>query len=126
MMKGRAAIVLLSGVLFACVQTPPPAPPPPPPPAPPPAPAAASPPAPADRWVAIRMAPCSRFLELSQEDRTAASMFYVGYQASRFGAGDINVSGLGSIVYLATSYCQAFPDRPTAEAFAAAYRMTGP
>jgi hypothetical protein len=72
------------------------------------------------------MVPCSRFLQLSQEDRAAASMFYLGYQASRLGAGDINVSGLGSMVSLADSYCQAFPDRPAAEAFAAAYRMTGP
>lgn len=119
-MTGRTGIALLSGLLFICAPVPAPAQ------APPPAPVAEAPPPPVDRWVAIRIAPCRRYLELPQEDRAAASMFYLGYQASRVGAWDINVSGIRSIVSLATSYCQAFPDRPAAEAFAQAYRLTGP
>jgi hypothetical protein len=122
-MKGKIAVVLLSGLLFACAPMQPPqtasAPPPPPPP-PPPAPAAVAAP-PADRIVAIRRATCERLLQLSNEDRATASMFYIGYQASRFGSRTINVAVLAPILALTIGYCQANPDRPAADAFAAAY-----
>ena len=89
-MNGKPAAVLLSALLVACVQTQPPeatAPPAPsPPPAQVPAPvqASAAEPAPADHIVNIRRANCADLLKLSPEDRAAASMFYIGYQASRF------------------------------------------
>jgi hypothetical protein len=123
MNRNVAGILLLSGLLFACVpvqqqaQTPPP-------PAPPVPAAAAVPVAPpAERWVGIRVAKCARLLELSNEDRAAAAMFYIGYQASRYGAGAINVNALGNMESLAFRYCAAYPDRPAAEAFAQAYAI---
>jgi hypothetical protein len=119
-MNGKIATVMLSVLLFGCVQPPPPAAT-----APAPAPAAtpalaASPPS-ADRVVSIRGAPCERFLELSDEDREAATMFYIGYQASRFRAGIINVASIPSIASLSTNYCLNYRNRPVAEAFAAGY-----
>src|SRR5215813_3898744 len=85
-MKGKAAVVLFSGLLFACVQAPPPTTTAAPPPAPPPAPAVAPAPVaeapPANRRVSIRAVRCARLLELPEDDRAAASLFYLGYQAS--------------------------------------------
>src|SRR5436190_16622430 len=83
-MNGKTAFVLLSGVLSgslcACVQPPdaavPAAPTPPPAAAPTPAPVAE--PTPSNRWVNIQGATCERLLELSPDDRAAASLFYIG------------------------------------------------
>src|SRR5271169_902423 len=145
-MNGKTAAVLLSALLAACAQTPPPqvaassasspppapaaAPTPPPAPAPsavPPA-APAQPPAaksaPTDHIVNIREASCQNLLRLSPEDRAAASMFYVGYQASHFGARTINVSVIPSIEAQAVTYCQENPNWSAAQAFAQAYLRT--
>ena len=135
-MIGKITVVLLSGLLFACVQTPsrePVAPPPAPPPAPaapPTSPPIASPPqrplAEAiheERIVAIRRADCETLLGLDDGDRAAAGMFYIGYQASRFGSRTINVGRIPTIERLALDYCQTHPDRLVAEAFALAYRQ---
>src|SRR6201997_1414438 len=100
-MNGKTAFVLLSGVLSgslcACAQPPeaaapaaspptpeaaaPAAPPPPVVAAPAPAPAPVAEPTPSNRWVSIQRATCERLLELSPDDRAAASLFYIGYQA---------------------------------------------
>jgi hypothetical protein len=129
-MNGKTAIVLLSGLLFACAQTLPGAYAAAPPSAPPPA---AAPPAPnpnptatvpTERWVGIQQATCERVLQLPKEDRDAASMFYMGYQAARWGARGINVNAIGNVAALALKYCTAFPDRPAAKAFAQAYAIT--
>jgi hypothetical protein len=129
-MNGKiVAVLLLSGLLFACVQPPPPetaAPPPPAPPAPPPA-AAAPPPALAEaareqRIVDIRGAGCEPVLGLDYEDRIAVAMFYIGYQSARVGATTINIGRIPTIARMALAYCQAYPDRPVAEAFQQAYR----
>ena len=121
-MHGKIAVVLLTGLLCACVPPPPPGPvqsaAPPPAAAPPAAPAVA-----AARWVRIRAVPCSRLMELSAEDRAAASMFYHGYQASRSGAREVNVPGLGNLEALVLSYCTAYPDRPVVEAFREVYAI---
>ena len=123
-MNRTIAAILVSGLVAGCVQPPPPAAPPPPAPAP--APAAAPPPAavqlPADRVVSIQGAPCSRFLELSEEDREAATMFYIGWQASRSRAQIINVGGIPNIASRSMNYCADNPNRPVAQAFAAGYR----
>ena len=87
-------------------------------------PAAAAEPAAADRYVPIRAVPCERILQLSNEDRAAAAMFYMGYQASRRGATAINVPYLPQMVALAINYCSTYPDRPASEAFAYAYSVT--
>jgi outer membrane biosynthesis protein TonB len=89
------------------------------------APAQAPPPAaesaPADRIVSIQGASCEDLLRLSPEDRDAASMFYIGYQASRFRARTVNVSLIPSIEAQAVTYCAENPRRPVAQAFAEAY-----
>ena len=125
-MNGKLAVVLLSGVLFACVPPPPEAPAPAPAP-PPPSPAAAAPaqPAvPANRWVSIRSVKCQRLLELSEDDRAAASMFYIGYQASRVRARVVDVGALPSTEAEAISYCQEFPNRSILAAFRRAFWQT--
>jgi len=118
---------VLSGSLCACVQPPdaaPPAPPPLPVAAPAPAPAPVAEPTPGDRWVTIREATCERLLELSPDDRAAASLFYTGYQAARFGSRAINVAAISNAEQWAESYCAEHPDRPAVEAFRQAYRQT--
>jgi hypothetical protein len=116
-----AAVLLLSGLLAGCVQPPAPAAtaPPAPTPAPAPPPAAAEPPV--ARVVSIQGAPCSRFLELANEDREAATMFYIGWQASRFRAQIINVGAIPTIAERSMNYCLDHPDRPVARAFASGY-----
>ena len=125
-MNGKIGVVLLSGLLFACVQQPPPntaaAPPPPPAAAPAPAPVAVAPPA--NRFVSIRGARCSRLLELPEDDRAAASLFYIGYQASRLGARTINVGRIPDAEARALSYCEANPNRAAVDAFRQAYLRT--
>ena len=125
-MNGKIGVVLLSGLLFACVQQPPPntaaAPPPPPVAAPAPAPIAAAPPA--SRFVSIRGARCARLLELPEDDRAAASLFYIGYQASRLNARTINVGRIPDAEAEALSLCDASPNQTVANAFRRAYLRT--
>ena len=131
-MNGKTASLLvsgmLSGVLFACAQPPaataPAAPPPPPVAAPAPAPAPVAEPTPSNRWVSIQGATCERLLELSPDDRAAASLFYTGYQAARFGSRAIDVAAIPNAEEWAESYCAEHPGRPAVEAFRQAYRQT--
>ena len=124
-MNGKTAAVLLSGLLVACAQTQPPEATAPAAPSPPPAPAAAPPPTaesgPVDHIVSIRGALCGDMLRLAPDDRAAATMFYIGYQASRFRARTINVAVIPSIEAQALTYCEENPDRPVVQAFAEAY-----
>jgi hypothetical protein len=62
-------------------------------------------------------------LELSDEDRAAATMFYHGYQTSRSGAREVNVGGLGNVGALILRYCTAYPDRPVVQAFKEVYAL---
>ena len=130
-MNGKTAFVLLSGVLSgslcACVQPPEAAAPAPPPvaaPAPAPAPAPVAEPTPGNRLVSIQGALCERLLELSQDDRAAAALFYMGYQAARFRSRAINVAAIPNAEEWVDSYCAEHPGRPAVEAFRQAYRQT--
>ena len=145
-MNGKAAAVLLSGLLVACAQTQPPeataqsepasaaASAPGQAPAETPAPGAALATAPSEtptaesapvrRIVNIQRAGCEDLLRLSPEDRDAASMFYIGYQASRSRARTINVSLVPSIAAQAVTYCQENPSKTVAQAFAEAFSRT--
>ena len=67
---------------------------------------------------------CEDLLSLSPDDRAAASMFYIGYQASRLRARTINVGLIPSIEEQAISYCEENPDRTAAQAYANAYLRT--
>src|SRR6266404_982143 len=125
-MNGKTAFVRLSGVLSgslcACVQPPEAAAPAaPPPPVAAPAPAPVAEPTPGNRWVSIRGATCERLLELSPDDRAAASLFYTGYQAARFGSRAIDVAAIPNAEEWAESYCAEHPGRPAVEAFRQAY-----
>jgi hypothetical protein len=127
-MNAKTAVLLLSCLLVACAQ---PQPPEAASPAPAPAPAQAAEPAPAppqaaetapvDRVVNILRADCQNLLTLAPEDRAAASMFYIGYQAARSRSKTINVGGIPGIQAQALAYCQDHPDRTVAQAFAQAY-----
>ena len=124
-MNGKISVVLLSGLLFACVQTPPPttAPPPPAPaPAVAPAPVAEAPPA--NRRVSIKAVRCARLLELPEDDRAAASLFYIGYQAASLRARTINVGAIPDAEARALSYCEGNPNRAAVDAFRQAYLRT--
>jgi hypothetical protein len=63
-------------------------------------------------------------LNLLPDDREAATMFYIGYQASRFRTRAINVGSIPGIEDLALDYCAMYPDRPVVAAFAQAYSRT--
>ena len=126
-MNGKPAAMVLSGLLVACVQTQPPEATTPPAPSPPPAqtqapaPPAQAAAAPVDHIVNIRGARCEDLLKLEPDDRAAATMFYIGYQASRLRASTINVGVIPSIQEQAIAYCEENPDRTVAQAFAHAY-----
>jgi hypothetical protein len=120
--------VVLSGSLCACVQPPEAAAPTPPPvaaeaPAPAPAPAPVAEPPSGNRSVSIQGATCERLLELSSDDRAAASLFYIGYQAARFRSRTINVGAIPNAEEWAESYCAEHPNQPAVEAFRQAYRQ---
>ena len=130
-MNGKIGVVLLSGLLFACVQqTPPPStsayttPPPAPAAAPVPAPAPIATAPPANRRVSIRGVRCARLLELPEDDRAAASLFYIGYQASSLRARTINVGAIPDAEAQALGYCEASPNQSVASAFRRAYLQT--
>jgi hypothetical protein len=143
-MNTKAAAALLSGLLVACAQTQPQVAAAPPAPAPTAAPAAApatpppgsvpaaapagSPPAPAParagHIVNILGASCQDLLKLGPADRDAASMFYIGYQASRLRARTINVGLIPSIEDQALTYCVENPKRTVADVFGEAYSRT--
>jgi hypothetical protein len=80
---------------------------------------------PVNRIVDIQRTRCQDLLRLSPDDREEASMFYIGYQASRVRARTIDVSLIPSIEAQALVYCTENPDRPVAQAFAEAYSRTG-
>src|ERR1700739_3357761 len=67
---------------------------------------------------------CVRLLELSPDDRAAASLFYIGYQAARFRSRAINVAAIPNAEEWAESYCAEHAGRPAVEAFRQAYRQT--
>jgi hypothetical protein len=121
-MNGKPAILLLSGLLFACAPVPPP--PAPAPAAPARAAAPAPAPAPVDRFVSIQGARCGELMALQPDDRVEASMFYIGYMARRYGVRAVNVGLIPTMVGLASDYCAAEPDRTIVSVFAKVYRDT--
>jgi hypothetical protein len=77
-----------------------------------------------NRSVSIQGATCEKLLELSSDDRAAASLFYIGYQAARFRSRTINVGAIPNAEERAESYCAEHPSQPAVEAFRQAYRQT--
>ena len=123
-MKTTAAVILLSGALFACA--PAPSAPVSPPPAPaPPAPAPAAETAVPHRIVTIRAVDCDTLLRLAEDDRAAASLFYIGYTAHRRNRATIDVADLSGFEAAALGYCAAHPAWPAALAFNKAFADNG-
>jgi hypothetical protein len=122
-MRGIIAVTLLSSMLSACVQEraleagAPATPAPPPAAAPTVSPAVPT----VDRLIVIQRATCDTFLGLPPEDRAAASLFYMGYSASRFRLKTVNASNIPDIQTRAINNCSAQPERTVAWAFARAY-----
>jgi len=120
-MNKKAAVVLLSGTLFACAPVPAPAPAPPaPPPAAPVADTTMD-----HHIVMIRTVNCEALLKLSEDDRASASMFYLGYTASRRGQGKIDIAEISGLEAAALGYCAAYPNWPAAVAFMKAFADNG-
>jgi len=63
-------------------------------------------------------------LELPEDDRAAASLFYLGYQASSLRARTINVGAIPDAESRALAYCEANPNRAAISAFRQAYLRT--
>jgi hypothetical protein len=122
-MNGKVAVVLLSGMLFACAPAPAPAPAPPPPPPPPPV--AEAPVTAAHHVVTIRAVRCDALLNLSEDDRASASMFYLGYTAERRGQKRIDIAEVSGLEAAALGYCAAYPNWPAATAFNKAFIDNG-
>jgi hypothetical protein len=61
-------------------------------------------------------------LAASDEDRAAAAMFFIGYQASRAQVRNLTISQIESIERKALSACVVNPEMPAVRAFAVAVR----
>jgi hypothetical protein len=123
-MKTKIAIISVSGLLFACAPQPPAAPQNPPP-TPPPVPAAETGLGSEHHIVTIRAARCQAFLSLSEDDRASASMFYIGYTASRRRQAKIDVAEVSGLEAAALGYCVSHPAWPAAVAFNRAFADNG-
>jgi hypothetical protein len=114
-MNAKLAIIgLVVPLLAACAPTPPPAPVPaaaPAPPAPPPElPAATAP-------IPIRSLGCADLLGAADDDRAAASMFFIGYRAALAHVHDLSISQIQAIEEKALATCAAHQTMPAAQAF---------
>jgi hypothetical protein len=122
-MNAKATVILLSGMLFACAPVAPA--PAPTPPAPAPAPVTEMGPEQQHHVVTIRAATCQALLSLSEDDRASASMFYLGYTASRRRQAKIDVAEVSGLEAAALGYCAAYPNWPAAVAFNTAFADNG-
>jgi hypothetical protein len=61
---------------------------------------------------------------LTPEDRAAASLFYMGFSASRLGLKTVNANNIPDIQARATDNCSEQPERTVAWAFARAYSQS--
>jgi hypothetical protein len=128
-MNPRITVIGLAGVLLAACAAPaaeqPAAGPPPAvaaaPPAPPaaPPPPVASPPPQGRRSVVVARVRCESLLSAAPDDRAAASMFYLGYEAAAAHVGVVDINKVEAIERRALHYCLQHP-----HAFATvAYRL---
>lgn len=124
----RVAALVLCGLACACAPQPmPQAAPPSPPPAPATAaaPPQAEPPVREHRIIRIRSVNCAALLQLAEDDRASASMFYLGYTASRRGRQTIDIADIDGLESAALGYCIAHPRAPAAVAYMQAFRNNG-
>jgi hypothetical protein len=117
MISKLTLIALPALLLAACAQ---PSPPPAAAPAPMPPPAAAAPPpeaAPSTSPIPIRTLSCTELLGANDDDRAAASMFFIGYQAAASGVHNLSVAQIQAIEGKALSICAAHQAMPAVRAF---------
>jgi hypothetical protein len=117
MISKLTLIALPALLLAACAQ---PSPPPAAAPAPMPPPAAAPPPpeaAPSTSPIPIRTLSCAELLGANDDDRAAASMFFIGYQAAASGVHNLSVAQIQAIEGKALSICAAHQAMPAVRAF---------
>lgn len=115
-MISKLAVIALPVLLLAAC-APPPAPAPAPAPAPPPP---APEPAASTAPIPIRTLSCAELLGASDDDRAAASMFFIGYRAALAHVHNLSVSEIEAIERKALSICAAHQDMHAARAFGAA------
>ena len=117
-MISKLAIIGLPLMLVAaCAPVPPPAPPPAPPQA------AAAPPAPelaSTTPIPIRSLSCTELLGAADDDRAAASMFFIGYRAALAHLHGLAISQIEAIEETALATCAANPTMTAVRAFAQA------
>jgi hypothetical protein len=80
---------------------------------------------PEHRVLTIRNVTCGRLLGAAEDDRAAASMFYIGYTASRRGQRKIDIAEVDGLNAAALGYCEAHPDQPAAVAYNKAFADNG-
>jgi hypothetical protein len=116
-MNSRITVIGLAGVLLAAcaapaAEQPPAAGPPPPvaaaPPAPPP-PLASPPPPQGKRPVVVARVRCETLLSAAPDDRAAASMFYLGYEAAAAHVAVVDINKVEDIEKRALHYCLQHP-----------------
>jgi hypothetical protein len=117
-MNWKLAFVALP-VLFlaACAPVPATAPAPPPPP---PAPAAPAPAPVSTAPIPIRSLSCAELIGAADDDRAAASMFFIGYRAALAHVHGLTISQIEAIEETALATCAANPAMTAVRAFAQA------
>jgi hypothetical protein len=124
-MISKLAIIALPVLLLAaCAPPPAPAPAPAPmappaPPPPPPEPAVSTAPIP------IRSLSCAEMIGASDDDRAAASMFFIGYRAALAQVRNLSIPQIQAIEQKALTICAAHPNLPAARAFGTAVLTRG-
>jgi len=119
-MTSKLALIALPVMLLAaCAPPPAPAPAPAAPPAPPPEPAVSMAP------IAIRSLSCTELMAASDDDRAAASMFFIGYQAARRQVHNLSIPEIEAIERQAVSICAENEAMPAVSAFRTAVVTRG-
>jgi len=121
-MISKLAIIALP-VLFLAACVPPPAPTPAPAP-PAPSPPAAEPMA-STAPIPIRTLSCTELLGATDDDRAAASLFFIGYQAARRQVRNLSIAEIEAIERQALSICAENQAMPAVRAFRTAVVTRG-
>ncbi|MGA8399624.1 MAG: HdeA/HdeB family chaperone, partial [Stellaceae bacterium] len=75
--------------------------------------------------IPIRTLSCAELLGASDDDRAAASMFFIGYQAARNNVHNLSIEQIQAIEGKALSICAAHQTMPAARAFQTAVVTRG-
>jgi hypothetical protein len=95
-------------------------------PAPSPAPAPPLAPVPSASPIPLRTLSCADLLGAAEDDRAAASMFFIGYRAALAHARDLSVAQIEAIEKTALSTCSVNPKMTAAQAFSQAVDANRP